>query len=1412
MNPRGGGAAGYGGGQNRVRDVNPGQARPVKCYNCNGARHIARNCTQLTRPQNSEYYKDKMLLMQAQKNRDLALNMDNVFQADDCDAFDLDVDEVPSAQTMFMANLSSADPVTDEAGPSYDLNILSEVQDHDHYLDVVCAHHEEHAMHDSVQLDYVVDSYADCTSDSNIIPYDHYVKDNEVPVVHSNVSSVPNDAFMMIYNEMCEPHAQSVSNPSRNTVVKNSLTAELATYKEQVKLFKEETLKKEPHYIKLQLASTIIHNKSMVEEVTFLKKDFKQKENKYLEVFLDMKSLKEKVEPALYNGHEIIKDNHAPALVHNTEDTLEIAEITRKKMNDKMKDPECVTRKVKIAPHDYSKENFLATFTPQKQLTPEQIFWSNDLIKLKSEALKEQTTVSRPIKALTVLGNNPPTPDKDTPDFDSVFVIGKMQASLQEKDNIIRQLKKQISQLQVTRSDTDRTLKVRIEDSLITKLTEQVTNLQAQNNLFRAENDKSKHHYKELYNSIKITRDKHIEQVIALTTKNENLKAQTLETVNSVNKDQVKPKVLARGKYAIDVEPIVPRLKNNRDAHLDYLRHLKESVESIRDIVEEAKNGVVERRNRTLVEAARTILIFSKALMILWAEAVATIDKFRAHSKSSSCNPLPPTNKELEILFQPMFDEYLEPLRVERPVYPAQAVQAPVNSVGTPSSTTIDQDVPSLSISPSSLALQSHSLHPGIAAESTYMEDHSVAPIDNNPFVNVFAPEPHSEASSSGDITMQDEIHKIDQFQVWELVPQPDCVMIIALKCIYKVKLDKYGDVLKNKAQLVAKVYRQEEGIDFKESFAPVARIEAIRIFIANATSNNMTIYQMEVKTTFLNGKLKEEVYVSQPEGFVDPDHSTQVYLLKKALYGLKQAPQACMVSSLMYLTASRPDLVFAVCMCARYQASPTKKHLKFLGDKLVSWSSKKQKSTAISTTEGEYIAMSGCCAQIIWMRSQLTDYGFDFNKIPLYCDNRSAIDLCCNNVQHSSEIPTASKDLKALTEWLRGLEIHLKRRDDEGIYFFNWIWIPSVGGIRNLIMDEAHTSRYLVHPGADKVQYDLRDLYWWPGMKRDIVEYVSKCLTCSKIKAKYHKHSGLLQQPEIPEWKWEKITIDLVTKLPSSSSGYDAIWVIMDRLTKSADFLSIREDYKMKKLARIYINKIVARHGVQVSIILDHDGRFLLHIWQALLKALGTRLDMSTAYHPKTDGQGERTIQTLEDMLQACKCRSPVIWAEVGESQAIGPEIVQETIEKMIRIKERLKTARSRQKSYANKRHKPLEFKVMDRVLLKVSSWKGVNCFAESDIQVPLEEIEIDENIRFVEEPIEIVAQDLKKLKRMRIPLVKVRWNSRQGAEYTWEREDQFKTKYPYIFAATSSAPVASSTLETKVPLGGSTVRFRKI
>nr|GEZ09445.1 copia protein [Tanacetum cinerariifolium] len=224
--------------------------------------------------------------------------------------------------------------------------------------------------------------------------------------------------------------------------------------------------------------------------------------------------------------------------------------------------------------------------------------------------------------------------------------------------------------------------------------------------------------------------------------------------------------------------------------------------------------------------------------------------------------------------------------------------------------------------------------------------------------------------------------------------------MVITLKWIYKVKLDELGGVLKNKARLVARGYRQEEGIELEESFAPVARLEAIRIFISFAAHMNMVVYQMDVKTTFLNDILREEVYVSQPDGFVDLENPNHVYKLKKALYGLKQAPSAWYdLLSSFPLSQNFTKGTVDRTMFVRLKG---KEILLLLGDRLVSWSSKKQKSTAISSTEAEYIALSGCCAQILWMRSQLTDYGLVFYQIHLYCDNKSTIALCCNNVQHS--------------------------------------------------------------------------------------------------------------------------------------------------------------------------------------------------------------------------------------------------------------------------------------------------------------------------------------------------------------------------------------------------------------------------
>ncbi|GJR36478.1 reverse transcriptase domain-containing protein [Tanacetum coccineum] len=435
-----------------------------------------------------------------------------------------------------------------------------------------------------------------------------------------------------------------------------------------------------------------------------------------------------------------------------------------------------------------------------------------------------------------------------------------------------------------------------------------------------------------------------------------------------------------------------------------------------------------------------------------------------------------------------------------------------------------------------------------------------------------------------------------------------------------------------------------------------------------------------------------------------------------------------------------------------------------------------------------------------------------------------------------------------------------LEPRTDGTLCLNGRSWLPCYGDLRTVIMHESHKSKYSIHPGSDKMYQDMKKLYWWPNMKANIATYVSKCLTCAKVKAEHKRPSGLLVQPEIPQWKWDNITMDFVTKLPKSSQGYDTIWVIVDRLTKSAIFMPMRETDPLDKLARMYLKEVVTKHGIPVSIICDRDPRFSSNFWKSLQKALGTSLDMSTAYHPETDGQSERTIQTLEDMLRACvidfgngwvkhlplvefsynnsyhasikaapfealygrRCRSPVCWAEVGQVQLTGPELVQESTERIIQIKQRIQTARDRQKSYADLKRKPMEFQVGDKVMLKVSPWKGVvrfgkrgklnpiyvrpfkvlkkvgavtyklelpqelsrvhntfhvsnlkKCYSDDPLVVPLEGLQVDDKLHFVEEPVEVMDREVKQLRRSRVPIVKVRWNSRQGPEFTWERED---------------------------------------
>ncbi|GKD19999.1 putative reverse transcriptase domain-containing protein [Tanacetum coccineum] len=289
-----------------------------------------------------------------------------------------------------------------------------------------------------------------------------------------------------------------------------------------------------------------------------------------------------------------------------------------------------------------------------------------------------------------------------------------------------------------------------------------------------------------------------------------------------------------------------------------------------------------------------------------------------------------------------------------------------------------------------------------------------------------------------------------------------------------------------------------------------------------------------------------------------------------------------------------------------------------------------------------------------------------------------------------------ASKGINTPAEMLKGLDKQFERKEDGGLYLAERIWVPVYGNLKTLIMNEAYATTYSVHPGADKMYYDLQGLYWRPGMTKDIAMYVTVC-----------------------------------------------------------------EDFKTEKLARLYINEIVARHGVLVSIISDRDNYFTLRFWQSLQKALGTRLDLSTTYHPETDSQSERTIQTLEDMLRAYAINFGGNW-DTHLPRTRSPEEL------------------CRQSS------KPLEFSVAIHDTFHVSNLK--KCLADVNLHVPLEEFKIDDKLHFVEEPMKIMDREVKKLKKRRIPIVKVCWNSRRGPEFTWEREDEMKRKYSQLFVSATA------------------------
>ncbi|WVZ63181.1 hypothetical protein U9M48_012835, partial [Paspalum notatum var. saurae] len=341
----------------------------------------------------------------------------------------------------------------------------------------------------------------------------------------------------------------------------------------------------------------------------------------------------------------------------------------------------------------------------------------------------------------------------------------------------------------------------------------------------------------------------------------------------------------------------------------------------------------------------------------------------------------------------------------------------------------------------------------------------------------------------------------------------------------------------------------------------------------------------------------------------------------------------------------------------------------------------------------------------------------------------------------------------------------------------------------------------------------------------------------CQRVKAEHLKPAGTLQPLLIPSWKWENISMDFITGLPKTHDGYDSIWVIVDRLTKSAHFLPIRTRYSVEKYAELYLTRIVCLHGVPTTIVSDRGSQFTSRFWKALHEAMGTNLHHSTAYHPQTGGQTERVNQILEDMLRACaieyseswdkcllfeefsynnsyqasismspfemlygrNCRTPVNWSESGERQHFGPDLVLEAEEKVRLIQERLRTAQVRQKHYADRRKQELSFEQGDYVYLKVTPFKGTKRFQEKGKLAPcfvgpfmiLEKIgqvahrlDLPSSLSSIHlHPIRILDQAERKTRNKTTKFVKVQWSRHSEREATWEKEECLRQSYPSLF-----------------------------
>jgi transposase InsO family protein len=435
-------------------------------------------------------------------------------------------------------------------------------------------------------------------------------------------------------------------------------------------------------------------------------------------------------------------------------------------------------------------------------------------------------------------------------------------------------------------------------------------------------------------------------------------------------------------------------------------------------------------------------------------------------------------------------------------------------------------------------------------------------------------------------------------------------------------------------------------------------------------------------------------------------------------------------------------------------------------------------------------------------------------------------------------------------------------------------ICVPEMDNLRETILKEVHDSDYSIHPGSTKMYHDLKQKYWWYGLKRDVAAHVAMCDVCQRVKAEHQRLARLLHPLKIPKWKWEEIGMDLFTGLPRTPKGYESIWVIVDRLAKVAHFIPVKTTYKVSQLAELYMARIMSLHGVPKKIILDRGSQFTSKFWKSFHENMDTKLNFSLAYHFQTEGQTERTNQVTEDMLRACalkhggswdkslpyaefsynnsyqaslkmspfealygrKCRTPLYWDQTRERQFFGPELIQEAEEQVRMIRENLRIAQSRQKSYADNRRRLLEFKEGDHVYLKVSPIRGMRrfkvkgklsprfigpflilkrvgevayqlelpdhlsdvhdvfhvsqlkkCLRVPEEQLPMEDLSVQDDLTYAEYPIKILDTLTRVTRNKVIKMCKVQWSHHGEDEATWEREEELRIDFPHLFPRSS-------------------------